>query len=103
MENQCLGFLIKNFPNEITWYQVKIVCSKLEDGWRIPTNNELKQILNKTDTAISITKEMCFVGAFWSSNIFNLNQSWKFTIRKWKECAPGYSTYANSLLVVKNV
>jgi len=45
MVKQCLGFLIKNFPNEITWYQVKIECSKLEDGWRIPTNNDIS-ILN---------------------------------------------------------
>ena len=94
-------FLIKDFQNEMTWHEVKLACHELENGWRIPTNNELNYLLKNSDAHIK--KEIQFVGAFWSSNMFNINQSWKFTIRKWRECAPGYSTYTNLLRVVRAV
>lgn len=95
-------YQIKDFQHEMTWYQVKIVCSELENGWRIPTNNELNQILKNRKITTCISKEWNEEGIFWTRNTFNINQFWKFTIREWRECSPAFSTHAKLLMIIKS-
>ena len=42
MMQEELKYSIKDFQYFMTWYQVKKACSKLENGWRLPTINDLK-------------------------------------------------------------
>ena len=62
------------YPQDLgkyTWNYAKIVCNELDDGWRLPTREELSLMyLNKN-------KIGGFAAAYyWSSSELNVNYAW---------------------------
>ncbi len=52
-----------DFPNKMNWYDAKEVCSKLGEGWRLPTKEELDFLFENKEKIGGFSKKH-----YWSSS-----------------------------------
>ena len=59
-----------DFPNAMNWYKAKDACTKLGNGWRLPTKDELDKIYQNRNRIQSFT-----TGNYWSSTESEINNA----------------------------
>jgi len=65
---QRLEFAQFDFPNEMNWFDAKIACAKLGDGWRLPYIHELNLLYSFKNKIGGFTnKQDSYHNYYWSS------------------------------------
>jgi hypothetical protein len=60
-----------DFPDIMTWYDAKIDCAKLGNGWRLPIKDELNILYKNKDKIRGFAG-----GSYWSSTEYDGNFAW---------------------------
>jgi uncharacterized protein (TIGR02145 family) len=62
-----------DFPNKMNWLDAKSACEKLENGWRLPSREELNLLYKKRATIGNLVAD----GIYWSSTEVSSDNVWE--------------------------